>query len=94
MGENYPYLFNLTLNIFQQTFRSQHLRFNRLTKRITHDFSRGSQQTQNINLYNICTTSAQRLRRWTNIVQMLYKMFCVCWVSGLMIKQNIVADQG
>ena len=23
-------------------------------------------------LYNICTTSAQRLRRWSNIVQMLY----------------------
>ena len=22
-------------------------------------------------LYNICTTSAQRLRRWSNIVQML-----------------------
>ena len=29
-----------------------------------------TQQTQ-----NICTTSAQRLRRWTNIVQMLYKCF-------------------
>ena len=26
-------------------------------------------------LYNICTTSAQRLRRWSNIVQMLYKCF-------------------
>ena len=26
-------------------------------------------------LYNICTTSAQRLRRWTNIVQMFYKCF-------------------
>ena len=26
-------------------------------------------------LYSICTTSAQRLRRWTNIVQMLYKCF-------------------
>ena len=26
-------------------------------------------------LYNICTTSAQRLRRWPNIVQMLYKCF-------------------
>ena len=25
--------------------------------------------------YNICTTSAQRLRRWANIVQMLYKCF-------------------
>ena len=26
-------------------------------------------------LYNICTTSAQRLRRRSNIVQMLYKCF-------------------
>ena len=26
-------------------------------------------------LYNICTTSAQLLRRWSNIVQMLYKCF-------------------
>ena len=26
-------------------------------------------------LYNICTTSAQRLRRWPSIVQMLYKCF-------------------
>ena len=28
-------------------------------------------------LYNICTTSAQRRRRWSNIVQMLYKCFRV-----------------
>ena len=33
-----------------------------------------SQQTQNI-LNNICIPSAQRLRRWSNIVQMLYKWF-------------------
>ena len=26
-------------------------------------------------LYNICTTSAQRFRRWSNIVQMLFKCF-------------------
>ena len=26
-------------------------------------------------LYNICTPSAQRLRRWSNIVHMLYKCF-------------------
>ena len=26
-------------------------------------------------LYSICTTSTQRLRRWPNIVQMLYKCF-------------------
>ena len=28
-------------------------------------------------LYNISTTSAQRLRRWANIVQMLYKGLCL-----------------
>ena len=27
------------------------------------------------NLYNIYTTSAQRLRRWSNIVQIIYKCF-------------------
>ena len=48
-----------------------------------------TQQTQNI-LYNICTTSAQRLRRWSNILQMLYKMFCVYWER--MIK--CVGDRG
>ena len=41
-------------------------------------------------LYDICTMSGQRRRRWCDIVQMLYKcysfhctnviqMFCVCW---------------
>ena len=36
-------------------------------------------------LHKICTTSAQRLRRWSNIVQMLYKCFVfaaigsACW---------------
>ena len=25
--------------------------------------------------HNICTTSAQRLRRWSNIVQMFYRCF-------------------
>ena len=35
-----------------------------------------NQQTQ-----NICTTSAQRLRRWSNIVQMLYK----CFVSNAQV---------
>ena len=32
-----------------------------------------SQQMQNI-FITFCTTSAQRLRRWTDIVQMLYKL--------------------
>ena len=31
--------------------------------------------------YNICITSAQRLWRCSNIVQMVYKCFCVCWVG-------------
>ena len=36
----------------------------------------GSQQPANTkHLYTICTKSAQRLRRWSNIVQMLYKCF-------------------
>ena len=29
--------------------------------------------------YDICTTSDQPLRGWSNIVQIIYKMFCVCW---------------
>ena len=32
-------------------------------------------------LYNICTTSSQRLRRWSNIVQMLYKSFVFAGVD-------------
>ena len=32
-------------------------------------------------LYNICTMLDQRQRRWAGVVQMLYKMFCVCWVA-------------
>ena len=32
-------------------------------------------------LYNISTTSAQRLRRWSNIVQMLYKCFVLAVVE-------------
>ena len=28
-------------------------------------------------LYHICTTSAQRLRHWSNFVQMLYKCLCL-----------------
>ena len=32
-------------------------------------------------LYNICTASAQCLRRWSNIVQMLYKY--VYWVDQI-----------
>ena len=32
-------------------------------------------QANTKHLYNIHTTSAQRLRRWSNIVKMLYKCF-------------------
>ena len=35
-------------------------------------------------LYNICTTLAQRLRRWSNFVQMLYKCFVL---AGLIVAQ-------
>ena len=34
-------------------------------------------------LYNICTTSAQRLRCWTDIVQMLYKCFVFAGICPL-----------
>ena len=34
-------------------------------------------------LYNICTMVDQRRRRWDDVVQMLYKCFCVCWWWGV-----------
>ena len=40
--------------------------------------------------YNICTTSAQRLRRWSNIVQMLYKYFVF---TGLNAAQQTGGDE-
>ena len=36
-------------------------------------------------LYNICTTSAQRLRRWSNFVQML----CKCFVFAGMVLRGL-----
>ena len=41
-------------------------------------------------LYNMYTTSAQRLRRWSNIVYMLYKCFMFtgyrpCWTTNTVI---------
>ena len=36
-------------------------------------------------LYNICTTSAVRLRRWSNIVQNVIQMYCVCWDPPVML---------
>ena len=35
----------------------------------------GGDRENTKHLYNICTMPAQRLRRWTNVVQMLYKCF-------------------
>ena len=44
------------------------------------DFARQSWcDTQQIHLYNICTTLAQRLRRWSNIVQMVYNCFVLTY---------------
>ena len=31
--------------------------------------------------YNICTTSAQHLRRWPNIVRVLYKYVVFAWIN-------------
>ena len=48
-----------------------------------------TQQTKQ--LYNMYTTPAQRLRRWSNIVQVLYKcfMFAVNDIDGLVQSQTI-----
>ena len=40
-------------------------------------------------LYNICTTSAQRLRRWSNIIQMLYKCFVFTGHVDIVIHNKI-----
>ena len=39
-------------------------------------------------MHNICTTSARRLRRWSNIVQMLYRCFAFTGIPLLLIPQN------
>ena len=43
---------------------------------ITMDFPASTKH-----LYNICTMLDQRRRRWSNIVQILYRCFCVCWAN-------------
>ena len=48
---------------------------------MVHDTRGDTQHTQNI-LYNICTMSDQRLRRWTNVAQMLYKCFVLTGYLG------------
>ena len=41
-------------------------------------------------LYSICTTSAQRLRRWSNIVQMLCKCLRLLVYAELSLMTNCV----
>ena len=41
--------------------------------------------------YNICTASAQRLRRWSNIVKMLYKCFVFAGYVGLHVPCHCLA---
>ena len=41
----------------------------------TNKFTINNFSANTKHLYTICTTSAQLLRRWSNIVQMLYKCF-------------------
>ena len=48
-------------------------------------------------LYNTCTTSAQRLRRWSNIVQMLYNCLVfpgsiVFWLRPVHVEVQPTAD--
>ena len=42
-------------------------------------FNDSSSPANTTHLYNICTILGQRRRRWTDVVQMLYICFCVCW---------------
>ena len=44
------------------------------------DIIHGGAPANTKHLYNICTTSAQRLRRWSNIVQKQNKMLHKCFV--------------
>ena len=39
-------------------------------------------------LYNICTTSVQRLRRWSDIVNMLYKCFVFAGMTYIWVSRN------
>ena len=43
-------------------------------------------------LHNICTTSAQRLRRWSNIVQMLCKCFVLLGLEELLCERQPNSD--
>ena len=45
-------------------------------------------------LYNICTTSAQRLRCWSNIVQMLYKCFVFTRLTKIVLLKIMMGGGG
>ena len=49
---------------------------------LTYDIRVEHFQANTKHLYNICTTPAQRLRRWSNVVQMLYKWLCLLGYWG------------
>ena len=57
------------------TLTSIAMRCQQIGQRITLQRSHSTNPANTKHLYNICTTSAQRRRRWSNIVQMLYKCF-------------------
>ena len=44
-------------------------------------------------VYIICTTSAQRLRRWSNIVQMVYNWFVFARIHPFVPKGTILFDR-
>ena len=51
----------------------------------------GSHAANTKHLYNIYTTSAQRLRHWSNIVLMLYKCFVLAEIVGWLLCSGLVA---
>ena len=63
--------------------KSRELLFTKLSYIIIISVLITSSPANTKNLYNICTTSTQRLRRWFNIVQMLYKRFVFAGYSRL-----------
>ena len=50
------------------------------------DFKPNNIPANTKHFYNICTASSQRLRRWSDIVQMLYKYFVFAGMSLKWIK--------
>ena len=54
--------------------------------------NRGSCPVNTKHLHNICTTSAQRLRRWADVVQILYECFVFTGTDHIL--NNIISDDG